>query len=65
MKMKLFIYLILAIIGLTGTITGTIRLSAFNIPADHIGRIVITTFICIILFTLFGYAFHKGNDELN
>lgn len=62
--MKTFIYLILAIVGLTGSISGTIKLSSFQLSADSIGKTFIITFICMGLFVLFGYAFYRDNKEL-
>lgn len=62
--MKTFIYLILAIIGLVGTITGTINLCSVNLNADNIGRAFITTIVCMMLFILFGYASYIHIKEL-
>lgn len=62
--MKTFIYLILAIVGLTGTISGTVKLSSLGLSAENIGQLFIITFICMGLFILFGYAFYNQIKEL-
>ena len=60
--MKTIIYLILALVGLTGTITGTVKLTSFSY--DNIAQTFFITLFCMGLFTLFGYAFVKHFKEL-
>ena len=62
--MKTFAYLILAIVGLTGTITGTIKLSSLELTSLTIGQTFITTAICMGLFIFFGYASYTHIKEL-
>jgi predicted amino acid-binding ACT domain protein len=61
--MKTFIYLVLAIVGLTGTISGTIKLSSTGLTSVNVEQTFITTFLCMGLFVLFGYAFYKHIKE--
>ena len=62
--MRTIIYLIIALVGLTGTITGTIKLVSFNISQQTIIQTFFITLFCMGLFTLFGYAFVKHYKEL-
>jgi len=59
--MKTFTYLILAIIGLTGTITGTIKLCSLD--ANVMPTFAYTLF-SVGLFVLFGYAFYIHIKDL-
>jgi len=60
--MKTIIYLILALVGLTGTISGTIRITSFSY--DDIAQTFFITLFCMGLFILFGYAFTKHFRDL-
>jgi hypothetical protein len=62
--MKTFSYLILAIIGLTGSITGTINLSNIDLNGTSIARPFIFTLICMGLFIFFGYAPYRHIKDL-
>lgn len=62
--MRTFIYLILAIVGLTGTVSGTIKLSSLGLIPVNVGQTFFITFVCMMLFVLFGYAFYKHVKEL-
>jgi hypothetical protein len=62
--MKTFIYLILAIMGLTGSITGTIKLSSLGIHAIDLGQSFFVTLISMGLFVFFGYAFYHHIKDL-
>ena len=63
--MKTFIYLVLAIVGLTGTISGTIKLSSLGFTDVNIQSVFIITFICMALFVLFGYGAYRHIKELS
>jgi len=62
--MKTLLYFILALIGFVGTITGTIKLCSQGLNIDNVVQTFFITFVCALLFVLFGYAFVKHYKEL-
>ena len=63
--MKTFMYLILAIVGLTGTISGTVKLSSLGLTSGNVGQTFLITFISMGLFVMFGYAFYRDIKDLS
>jgi len=55
--MKQIIYLLMTVIGLIGTISGTIKLSSLSYNDGDIIPMFFLTLISIAVFILFGYAF--------
>ena len=62
--MKTLFYLILAIVGFTMAVTGTIKLSSLSISSDNVLLMVSITLVGMILTTLFGHAFWIHRKEL-
>ena len=62
--MKTLIYFILGLVGLIGTITGTIKLCSYGLNVENVIQIFFMTFVCMCLFVFFGYAFMKHYKEL-
>ena len=62
--MKTLTYFILALIGLIGTITGTIKLCSYGLDNGNVMQTFFITLFCMGLFVLFGYAFVKHYKEL-
>ena len=54
---KQIIYLLMAVIGLIGTISGTIKLSSLSYNDGDIIPMFFLTLISMAVFILFGYAF--------
>ena len=58
--MKTIIYFLLTVIGLTGSVVGTIRLGSFGLlSGDAVMYTFTYTFISMGVFTLFGYALRQ------
>ena len=62
--MRTLLYFILGLVGLIGTITGTIKLCSLGLNADNVVQTFFITFLCMGLFVFFGYAFSKHWKEL-
>ena len=62
--MKTLFYLILAIVGFTMAVTGTIKLSSLSISSDNILLMVSITLVGMIFTTLFGHAFYIHRKDL-
>jgi len=62
--MKTLLYFILGLVGLIGTITGTIKLCSMGLNAESVVQTFSITFVCMGLFVFFGYAFKKHYKDL-
>ena len=62
--MKTLLYFILGLVGLIGTITGTIKLCSMGLNAENVVQTFSITFVCMALFVFFGYAFSRHYKEL-
>ena len=62
--MKTLLYFILGLVGLIGTVTGTIKLCSMGLNAESVVQTFSITFVSIGLFVFFGYAFKKHYKDL-
>jgi len=62
--MKTLLYFILGLVGLIGTITGTIKLCSMGLNAENVVQTFSITFVCMALFVFFGYVFSRHYKEL-